>query len=150
MAAVKGFAGSKLLVKIAHPDTPTSFTHYCTINAERGIEFSSAMFEDVEEDCDDATLIGWIDREVESLSVQVTGGGKVNTPDVLFFFNWWKSGESYPGQVVMDVPAADGGLIFEGSWKLGNWGINAAGRRPKATGSVTLLSDGEVTAEANT
>lgn len=150
MAAIKGFVGAALLVKVAHPDTPTNFVHYCSINAERGIDFTANMIEDFEEDCDDATLIAWLTREVESLSVAVSGGGKINTPDTLFFFDWWKSGLGYPCQIVMDVPAADGGLIFAGDFKVASWGISAASRRAKGTGQVSLVSDGEVTAEPNT
>lgn len=149
MSTIKAFKGSQLLIKIEDPAVPGVFLHYCTVNAERGIEMTAAFFEDIEEDCDDLTVVGWIDREKESLSMSIDGGGKVNTPDVLFFFNWYKSTDSYNCQVVLDIPAVDGGLIFEGAFHLATFGIRADSRRAKSQGSVSLLSDGEVTASPN-
>lgn len=147
--AVKGFKGSKLLVKIAHPDTPTAFVHYCTINAERGIEFTAAFLEELEEFCDDEELVAWLSREKESVSASINGGGKINTPDIEFFFEYLISPDSYPCEVIVDVPAADGGVKFVGNFHLQTFGISADSKKAKGSGAVAFLSDGEVTLEPN-
>lgn len=149
MAAIKHFKGAKILIKVEDPDTPGTYNHYCSVNADRGITFTANGEDSEEIDCDDVELVAWITREKVSLSVEVEGGGTVNSPDVLFFFNYWKSAASRNCQIVMDVPAADGGLIFAGKFHLMTFGIQGA-RTAKSQGTVSWVSDGEVTASPNT
>lgn len=149
MAAVKHARGVKLVVKIGDGAEPEVFTALCTINAARGISFTSATRDFVEPDCADPDLIGWIIREKESLSVSVTGGGMLNTPDVEDVFDWWKDELSKNVQVVVDVPSADGGVIFEGAFHLTDFEITGD-RGAKQEATMTLQSDGEITLVANT
>lgn len=148
MAAVKHARGVKLLVKVGDGASPEVFTAYCTINAARGISFTSATRDFNLPDCADPDEIGWIIREKESLSVTITGGGMLNTPDVDTFFDWWKDAASKNVQVVVDVPSADGGVVFEGPFHLTDFDVSGD-RGGKMEASLTLQSDGEITAVAN-
>jgi hypothetical protein len=65
------------------------------------------------------------------------------------FFDWLTSDASKNCQVVVDVPSADGGVIFEGAFHLTEFAITGD-RGAKMECNVTLASDGEVTSVANT
>lgn len=149
MAAVKHARGVKLLLKVGNGASPEVFTAFCTVNAARGISFTAAMREFNIPDCADPDEIAWVAREAESLSVNVTGAGILDTGDTEDFYDWWVSGESKNCQIVVDVPSADGGVIFEGLFKLPEWSITGD-RGAKQEASLTLASDGEVTCTANT
>jgi predicted secreted protein len=149
MAAVTHARGVKLLLKVGDGNAPEAFGAYCTINAARGITFTSATNEFNVPDCTDPDLIGWLAREKVSLSVGVSGAGMLNTPDVQDFFDWWKSENSKNCQIVVDVPSANGGVIFEGLFHLTEFAITGD-RGGKMESTLSLASDGEVTSTPNT
>lgn len=149
MAAVQHARGVKLLVKVGDGATPEVFSVYCTINAARGITFTSATNEFPEIDCSNPDQVSWLVREKSTLSVNVSGAGMLNTPDTEAFFLWWKDEDPKNCQVIVDVPDADGGVIFEGAFHLTEFGITGD-RGAKMEATLTLVSDGEVTATANT
>jgi hypothetical protein len=148
MAAVQHARGVKLLVKVGDGASPEVFTAKCTLNAARGISFSATTRDFAIPDCSDPDLIAWLAREKESLGVTVTGGGMLNTPDSDEFFDWWKSEDTKNVQIVVDVPGADGGIIFEGAFHLTEFALSGD-RGGKIEATLTLQSDGEVTSEAN-
>jgi predicted secreted protein len=149
MAAVQHARGVKLLLKVESQDSPNQYAAFCTINAARGITFTSATNEFNIPDCTDPDLIGWLAREKVSLSVAVTGAGILNTPDVQDFFDWWSSSESRNCQIVVDVVSADGGVIFAGLFHLTEFAITGD-RGAKMEATLTLASDGAVTSTPNT
>lgn len=149
MAAVKHARGVKLLVKIGDGADPEVFTAICTINAARGIVFSSTTNEFADIQCDDPDAVAWTLREKSGLSASINGAGLLNTPDVQDMYDFLSSADPKNCQVVVDVPSADGGVIFEGAFHLTEFGITGD-RGAKMESSVTLLSDGEVTCVANT
>lgn len=150
MAVVKHARGVKLLLKVGDGGSPSeSFTSYCSINAARGITFSSATNEFPEIDCDDPDQVAWIVREKSSLSCSITGAGILNTPDIQDFFDWLTDDASKNCQIVVDVPSADGGVIFEGAFHLTEFAISGD-RGAKMEVTISLVSDGEVTSTANT
>lgn len=149
MAAVKHARGVKLLLKVGDGASPEVFSTYCSINAARGISFSSTTNDFNLPDCSDPEEIAWVVREKDGLSASVTGAGMVNTPDVEAFFDWFTSPDSKNCEVVVDVPSADGGVIFEGAFHLTDFEITGD-RGGKMECSITLASDGEITSTANT
>ena len=149
MTAIKHAKGVLLLVKVGDGTSPENFAAYCSINAQRGISFASAVNEFAMPDCADPEAIAWVAREKASLSVTVDGAGMLNTSDVAAFFTWWKSDDSKNCQVIVDVPAADGGVIFEGPFHLVDFKITGD-RGGKQEVTLSLASDGEVTSTANT
>lgn len=149
MAAIKHARGVKLLLKVGDGAEPEVFTAICSINTSRELAFDAATNEFNIGDCEDPELIGWLVREKVSLSSSFSGAGTLNTPDIQRMWDWYKSPEAKNCQLVMDVPSADGGVIWSGAYHLTNFGLNGD-IGTKAQASVSLVSDGEVEMEANT
>jgi hypothetical protein len=149
MAVIKHARGIKLVLKVGDGASPEVFTAKCSINSERGITFSSTTNDFNEIDCADPEKIAWLLREKANLSASFTGAGTLNTPDVAEFFAWLVSPDSVNCQVVVDVPAADGGIIFLGAWHLTDFGITGD-RGAKQETTISLVSDGAITTVPNT
>lgn len=149
MAEVKHARGVKLLIKVGDGETVEAFDIFCTINAERGITFTAGTNDQEVIDCADLEAIAWVLREKTNLSAAVTGSGMVNTPDVAAFYDWLVSPDSKNCKVIVDVPSADGGVIFSGAFHLTEFSITG-NRGEKMQASVSLSSDGAITKAANT
>lgn len=147
MAYVKVVRGVQMLLKVGDGASPENFVHYCSINAEREFALEANVNENVQIDCDDPDLPGWVDREVESKSAQITGSGLLNGPDWAEFFEWFASGEPRNVQVVLNVAAANGGGQCEGAFLLTNL-TKTGNRGEKVNVSLTLQSTGPVEYEA--
>lgn len=141
MAYVKGAKGSKILIKFGDGNSPEVFTHYCSINAEREFALEANLNEDLAINCDDPDAPGWVDREVESLSGQITGAGQLNTPDWRILRRRMVAGEAINMQVVLDVSAADGGEIATGAFIISNL-TKTGDRGGKIQAAITLQSTG--------
>ena len=100
-------------------------------------------------DCADPEAVAWVLREKTNLSAAITGSGVVNTPDIGEFFDWLASPDSKNCKVVIDVPSADGGVVFTGAFHLTEFSVTG-NRGEKMQASVSLSSDGAVTKTANT
>jgi hypothetical protein len=149
MAAVKHARGVKLLLKVGNGASPEVFTALCTINAARSLKGTAGTNEFNIPDCLDPDQLAWIAREKVSLSYTVSGAGILNTPDVTTLTTWLAAEASKNCQIVVDVPSADGGVIFEGFFHLTD--VDFSGDRGgKMECSISLASDGEVTVSANT
>lgn len=140
---LKHTRGVKLLLKVAKPATPTVFEAFCSINAARGISFTSSTSDFNLPNCDDPEEIAWVVREKDGLSVAVNGAGILNTPDIKTYFEWLKDPNSWPAMMVVDVPVVDGGVIFAGNFHLTDFDITGD-RGGKAENSIALASDGEI------
>jgi hypothetical protein len=148
MAPPKHVSGVKLVLKVGDGQSPEVFTPKCSINTQRGISFNGNDSEFEIPDCDDPEKIAWIARERKANSVTVTGAGTLDARDLAAFFTWYKTGATINCQMVVDVPSSDGGVIFEGGYKMT---FEVTGERGgKVEISVTLNSDGEITSAANT
>lgn len=146
MAAVKHARGVKLLLKVESQEVPDLFVAFCTINAARGITFSSATNEFPEIDCDNPDQVAWIVREKSSLSCAVTGAGILNTPDVQEFYDWLTDENSRSCEIVIDVDPSDGGVVFSGNFHLTDFSITGD-RGSKMEATITLASDGEIASD---
>ena len=149
MATVKNARGVKLLIKVGDGADPEVFTAKCSINAARGIKFSSTTNEFPDIDCDDPDAVAWTLREKSGLSAAIDGAGILNTPDVQGFFDWLVDPDSKNCQIVVDVPSADGGVIFSGAFHCTEFDITGD-RGAKMETTISLVSDGAVTSVANT
>lgn len=148
MAAVKHARGVSLLIKVGYGASPEVFSIFCSINAARGISFSSTTNDFVLPDCDNPDQLAWVVREKDGLTATINGAGLLNTPDVQTFFDWFKSADSRNVKVVVDVPSVDGGVIFSGAFHLTEFEITGD-RGAKMESSLTLVSDGPITSAAN-
>lgn len=148
MSEIKHARGVKLLIKVALPSAPTVFNTLCTINAERGITFTAGTNDQETIDCADLEAVAWVLREKTNLSAAITGSGTVNTPDVETFFEWLTDENSWNVKVILDVPAADGGVIFTGKFHMTEFSITG-NRGEKMQASTSLSSDGIIAKAAN-
>ncbi len=149
MAAVKHARGVKLLLKVGDGSSPESFTAFCTINAARSIKGTVSTNSFNIPDCTDPDLLAWVSREKVALEYAVSGAGILDTDDVQDFSDWLADENPKNCQIVVDVPMADGGVIFEGAFHLTDFEITGdRGKKMEAT--ISLASDGEVTVVANT
>ena len=144
---VKHARGVKLLIMVGDGATPEVFTAFCTINAARSVVGEAATNDFNIPDCDNPDLMGGLAREKVSLSYSATGAGILNTPDVQEFADWLADENSRNCQIVVDVPASDGGVIFAGAFHLTHFEITG-NRGAKMEATLTLISDGEVTVTA--
>ena len=148
MAEIKHARGVKLLIKVALPATPTVYETLCTINAERGITFTAGTNDQETIDCADLEAVAWVLREKTNLSAAITGSGTVNTPDVDTFFDWLTDENSWNVKVILDVPSADGGVIFTGKFHMTEFSVTG-NKGEKMQASTSLSSDGIITKAAN-
>lgn len=148
MADIKHARGVKLLIKVARPDAPSVFETFCTINAERGITFTAGLNEQEVIDCEDLEAIAWVLREKSNLSAAITGSGTVNTPDIDVFYDWLADPNSWPTKVIIDVPGADGGVIFTGNFHMSEFSVTG-NKGEKMQASTSLSSDGRITKARN-
>lgn len=149
MARVKNARGVKLVLKVGDGASPEQFTAICTINGQRAIKFSSTTNEFPDIDCSDPDAVAWVLTEKTNLKATISGAGTLNTPDVQTMYDWLTDPDSKNCQIVVDVPEADGGVIFEGAFHLTDFDITGD-RGAKMTSTLNLTSDGEVSSVANT
>lgn len=149
MAEIKHARGVKLLIKVGDGASPEVFNIYCSINAERGITFTAGTNDQEVIDCADLEAIAWVLREKTNLSAAITGSGTVNTPDIEDFYDWLVSPESKNCKVILDVPSADGGVIFSGKFHMTEFSVTG-NKGEKMQASISLSSDGEIVKTANT
>lgn len=141
MATKPNFSGRRLLIRVGNGASPEVFSIKCTFNGDRAISFSTASTDEMDVDCDDPTAVAYTVTQVDSLSVDLTGAGRVKADEIQFFHDWWESGEARNAQVAID--AEDGGE-FEGQLLLLSWGISG-GETGSATSDMTMKFTGPVT-----
>lgn len=146
MALVKTTRWSELVLKVGDGATPEVFTPVCTINAARGITFNANTTEDSIPDCDDLQKLQWLIREKVSLSVDVTGAGKVHKPDVKKFVDWQQSPHPKNCIVVLDDEDPGNVIQFEGAYHLTTFSMAGDPGSPSVTGDIALQSSGAVEA----
>jgi len=143
LAQAKTVRGTKILVKIGDGGSPEAFTHNCSFNGARSLQFSAQTNDTNVPDCDDPDLIAWVEREKVSLSAQIQGAGTYNTPDGELFFDYMKSPDGKNVRFVIDVAGANGGCYWFGEFLATEFSISGD-RGQKGECQVTLLSNGEV------
>lgn len=140
---VETFTGSKVLVKIGDGAGPEVFAHPCLINTSRSIQGSVTTVDSVVPFCDDPEAPAWIEREKDSISYTITGEGLMHASDIADYIAWLKSPLTKNVQaVIADGDAA--GHVLSGAFHLTEFQVSGT-RKEKATVSITLVSDGEVT-----
>jgi len=144
MTLVKTTRWSELVLKVGDGAVPEVFTPVCTINAARGITFNANTTEDSIPDCDDLQKLQWLIREKVSLSVDVTGSGKVHKPDVKKFVDWQQSPNPKNCIVVLDDEDPANVIQFEGAYHLTTFSMGGDPGSPSVTGDIALQSSGAV------
>ena len=149
MAQVNSTRGVKLVLKVLTVVSPPTYAALCTINAERGITFNAQTNDATIPDCADPDAIAWIVREKQSLSVDVTGGGMSDKSDVKRMWDFFEAETSTPCQIVLDDDTPANVITFEGNFHMTSFELTG-NRGERVASSLSLSSDGEVTAEFGT
>jgi hypothetical protein len=149
MAAVAYASGVKLLLKVGDGNSPEQFTAYCSINAARSLTGDANTNDFNIPDCTDPDALASIVREKVSYGYTVSGAGILDTNDVEDFNTWLQDADPKNCQVIVDVPSAAGGVIFEGAFHLTQFQITGD-RGGKIECSISLASTGDVSVTANT
>lgn len=144
MAQPKTMNGTQLVIKLGDGAGSEVFTAKCTINAARGITFSSQSNEQIVPDCDNPDLPAWVERNRDGLSASITGAGVVDTSNLADFWAWYTQQESRNIQVLINVSSGDGGGYWGMAAILSEFSVNGE-RKQKALFDCTILSDGPVT-----
>lgn len=145
MAKVKTMVGEKLLIQIGDGATPTEgFSHPCLINADRGIQISSDTIDALVPDCDDPSAVAWKEVFKDGISIQVSGGGLLDTASLETYFNWMNADTAKNVRIKFDVTGANGGGYIAGAFKLTSFNVSGS-RKNNSTVEIALMSHGVCT-----
>lgn len=141
--AITTLQGEKLFIKIGDGATPTeAFTHPCTVNADRGIQFQSSGNEVEVPSCNNPEDPVWSEFFKTVLSATITGAGKLDTAEVPMWAAWFNSDDAKNIKVYLDT-----GAYWSGPFKLTDFQITGA-RKNASECSLTLRSHGAITFNA--
>ncbi|MGE0828941.1 MAG: phage tail tube protein [Hyphomonadaceae bacterium] len=149
MAQAVTVPGKSLFIKVGDGGSPETFTHNCSINAQRGLQLSAQTNDVNVPDCDDPDLMAWVEREKVSLSGAINGSGVLNAPDQDLFWEWFSSADPKNVKVITDIAGASGGRVFTGAWLCTGFDITG-NRGEKCQCAITLASNGAITFANNT
>lgn len=80
-----------IYIKIGDGASPEVFTHDCTINSARGIQFQSNGQDVIVPDCADPEAPAWRTHYKTGLSATITGSGKADVGSVDVFDDWFRA-----------------------------------------------------------
>lgn len=127
---------SLFLIKLGNGATPEVFAAPCGLNS-RGFSRTAATNDTNVPDCDNPDEPSWLERDVVSLSGQMTGSGVVADEDFDVWNDWFESGVSKTVQVTLGARTWQGKAILAK--------LDVSGQRGQRVNfSATLDSDGEI------
>lgn len=136
--------GVELVLKIGNKASPQVFTPFCSINAARGVTFTTALNEQIIPNCTDPDKIAWIAREKVSRSMAFNGAGMLDKADVKRASDIDDDEEPQDFQVILDDEDEDRVIMWEGKFHMSDFAITGD-RGAKVEFSVNFASDGVVT-----
>lgn len=143
MAKPTTYAGSSVAIFLEGTPAGT-FIRPCGLN-NHTVTFTKNMQEVNVPDCDDPELPAWIERGVESLDFSASGEGILAAEALPRWWEVFNSTESVNARVyVGKQDDFDNGYFWEGKVHVSNFEIGG-NRGEKATASISLVSDGEMT-----
>lgn len=133
MAQAETLKFSQFLVQIE--TAPGAFTSPCGLNS-RSFNRTAATNDTNVPDCDDPDAASWLERDIVSLSSQLSGAGVVADEDFNTWNTWFESGASKNVKITL------GARVWIGPYKLTRLNLTGA-RGSRVTFDATLDSDGE-------
>jgi predicted secreted protein len=118
--------GEKLLVKFGSGGGAQTFTHACSINTDRSIEFSTDSSSTAVPNCTDPSKPAKMVRRVKSNDVKVTGAGITDLPSFKVLLKLWLAGQPVDMQIEQDDDA--NGWLVEGPFIIDNIKTGAASK----------------------
>jgi predicted secreted protein len=144
MALPKTASSSKLLILVGDGADPEVFSAPCGLTT-KGIAFAADTVDQTVPDCDNPDDPSWVGRAISTLSSTVTGSGILALEALPTWRAYLFSGLAKNLRIKIDVPLADNGGYFAGSYLLTAFTLGGADRGKVTLDGVTLVSDGEVT-----
>jgi hypothetical protein len=137
MALASTLKFSQFLIKLGDGATPEAFNAPCGLNS-RGFKRTAATSDVNVPDCDNPDAPSWLQRDVTSLSGELSGAGVVADED----FDVWENWLGNPA-VSKNVQITLGNRVWLGPMKLTQLDITGAlGKRNEV--AVTMMSDGPI------
>lgn len=138
------YVGSSVAIFLEDPASPGTFLRPCGLNNHTATftkEFQTVNVPD----CDDPELPAWVERGVSSLDFSATGSGVLAAEAVDAWWEAFNTTESIPARIYIGKPTDTiNGRYWEGRVHISN--LETGGERGgKASASVTVVSDGELT-----
>lgn len=137
---------SKLLIMVGNGAGPEVFAAPCAL-ISKGISLTADTSDSNVPDCDSPDLPSWVNRVVRSLTAGVTGSGRLalGAAGSGVWRAWFLSGAAKNCRIKIDVPLANDGGYYAGSFVLTAMNITGNESDGKIGVDVTMASDGEVT-----
>lgn len=127
---------SQFLIKLGNGAGPEVFSAPCGLNS-RGFSRTAATSDTNVPDCDDPDAPSWLERDVVSLSGQMSGSGVVADEDFDVWNDWFESGVAKNVQITLGTRTWAGAAILSK--------LDVTGQRgQRVQFSATLDSDGEI------
>lgn len=118
---------------------------------KKSLKFNANSSDTVVPDCDDPDLAGWVERNVVSLSAEISGSGVLDMANTALWMGFLLGAVSRKCVVNFNLTGANGGFKLSGNFILTDWALdnekNSGGGRTQQ--SVTLQSDGLLTYTVN-
>ncbi|MGU3495932.1 phage tail tube protein [Xanthobacteraceae bacterium A53D] len=146
MAQPSTFSGSTMLILVGNGATPTEvFSAPCGLNT-KGLNRSAETSDNVVPDCDDPAAPAWTEREVSSLSWEISGAGMLASESVTVWDEWYTSGEAKNVRVEIHS-GPNAGRTYSGKALLTQYNISGE-RGNKVAVDVTISGTGVLTGAA--
>lgn len=136
---------SKFLVLVGDGAGPEVFTAPCALTA-KGLDISADTSDSNVPDCSDPDLPSWVERVVRGLSGTISGSGRLALGTASSMWRAWAlNGSAKNVRIKIDVPLANDGGYFAGSFLLTRFRLTGNESDGKIGVDVTLVSDGPLT-----
>lgn len=138
------YVGSTVAIFLEDPTSPGTFLRPCGLNNHTAT-WEKATQQILIPDCDDPELPAWVARGVESLDFSATGSGILAAEAIDAWWDAFNTTESIPARIyVGKATDTTNGRFWEGRVHITSLEIGGE-RGGKASASVTVVSDGELT-----
>ncbi len=131
------FRFGEFLIEVGDGNSPETFGAPCGLTS-KSFEGTAATNDTNVPDCDDPDAASWLERDVVSLSRNITGSGILAKEFLQTWDDWWESANTKNVQITID------GLVWTGAYILSTFTINGT-LGSKLAVSITMTSDGQVT-----
>lgn len=148
MARPASLPFAKFVLRVSDGNSPETFVAPCGLTT-RGVNQTAGMQETTVPDCADEAKPAWIERDVDTLSMEIPGSGVLTKEASGLYREWMRSGEGrkcriyyFDGEDGDGLPVSSIGYD-EGFFKMAS--LNVTGQRGQRVQiEFSLMSDGEI------
>lgn len=144
MATPHTYKFGEMLIELGNGLTPETFAAPCGLTS-KSFNGQAATNDTTVPDCDDPDAPAWTERDVVSLSRDITGAGVLAEESLEVWDDWFTSALSKNCRVSL-LNGVNGDRVWSGAYILSGFEITGA-RGEKIQVNVTMQSDGEITRE---